>query len=77
MSQPVLIGQALATHLIQQHGALPPGTEVYPPLKQPVFTECVWLRRLGDFAHIHPLSEPCPQKDQRRVAPPWRKPWRL
>lgn len=74
MSQPILIGQAIAEKI----GELPPGTEVYPPNPNRVFVECVWLRRLGDFAHVgHRVSEPCPQKDKRKAAPPWRKPWRL
>lgn len=80
MNQPLLISQANADRVTEALGELPPGIEVYPvypPLNKTVFTECVWLRRLGDFAHIHPTSMPCPQEDKRQAAPPWRKPWRF
>lgn len=77
-TQPLLINVALADKIraASPNGELPYGLAVYPHLNDTIFTECVWLRKLGDFAHVHPISRPCPQKDKRMVAPPGRRPWR-
>lgn len=73
---PYLIGQAVADSIIKQFGELPAGVSVIPQPRTSWPTECVWLRRLGDFAHVHPVSQPCPQK-WKLHSPAWRKPWRL
>lgn len=62
MSQPLLVSQAVADAFVRKFGRMPEGLAVAPPLKTSWPFECIWLRALGDFAHVHPVAQPCPYR---------------